>query len=111
MDMRRLNMSEKRRSPRLAINQEFSALDDFVTEYVTNIGSGGVFIRSRNPLPVGTRVELHFSIVDDDFRNLSGEGEVVHIVDDASANAGMGVRFIRLHNEGQRVVDGLLKRA
>ena len=83
---------EQRQHDRFDVNEEFESIDDFVAEYVTNISHGGVFIRSKNPLPVGTKVNLRFSIILDDFETIEGEGEVVHVNDQ-----GMGVQFTRLN--------------
>ena len=49
---------EQRQHHRYDVNEEFETIDAFVAEYVTNISHGGVFIRSKNPLPVGTKVNL-----------------------------------------------------
>ncbi|MFW5967148.1 MAG: PilZ domain-containing protein, partial [Persicimonas sp.] len=64
---------EHRRHTRVVVNQEFRCIEDYIAEYVTNISHGGVFIRSKNPLPVGTRVDLQFSVVLDDIEQVRGE--------------------------------------
>ena len=93
-----------RQHNRTAINQEFNTIDEFIAEYVTNISQGGVFIRSKNPLPVGTRVTLKFSVIVDDFETVEGEGEVVR-VDNSPGNQGMGVAFTRLTAESKKLID------
>lgn len=98
-----------RQHSRTAINQEFNTIDEFIAEYVTNISQGGVFIRSKNPLPVGTRVTLKFSVIVDDFETVEGEGEVVR-VDNTAGNQGMGVAFTRLTAESKKLVDEIIAR-
>ncbi|MEO1272643.1 MAG: PilZ domain-containing protein, partial [Myxococcota bacterium] len=83
---------EGRQHERAEVNREFESIEEFIAEYVTNISQGGVFIRSKNPLPVGTKVNLKFSVIVDDFETIEGEGEVVR-VDMNPENMGMGVAF------------------
>ncbi len=102
-------MSQQRRQyDRIDVNQEFRSIDEFVAEYVTNISHGGVFIRSKNPLPVGTRVNLKFSIIVEDFEFIEGEGEVVR-VDTTPGNMGMGVAFTRLTSASLDLINRLVK--
>ena len=55
-----MNKDDGQRSDkRVTINKEFESFDAFVHEYVTNVSRSGVFIRSREPLPVGTEVRSH----------------------------------------------------
>ena len=101
--------SHLRQHNRVDVNQEFAAIDDYIAEYVSNISQGGVFIRSKNPLPVGTRVELKFSVILDDVETVEGEGEVVR-VDREGPEAGMGVAFTRLTASSKRLIDQILSR-
>ena len=98
---------EQRQHHRYDVNEEFETIDAFVAEYVTNISHGGVFIRSKNPLPVGTKVNLSFSIILDDFETIEGEGEVVR-VSTTPGNEGMGVQFTRLSAESMDLINRLV---
>ena len=102
-------MENKRQYQRLEINKEFASIDDFIAEYVTDISRGGVFIRSKQPLPVGTKVNLKFSVIVDDFQTIEGEGEVVRVLEDGE-NIGMGVQFISLTDESRAIVEDLVRR-
>ena len=102
-------MENKRQYQRLDINKEFASIDDFIAEYVTDISRGGVFIRSKQPLPVGTKVNLKFSVIVDDFQTIEGEGEVVRVLEDGE-NIGMGVQFISLPDESRAIVEDLVRR-
>ena len=44
------------RAARVPINEEFAPVEAFINEYVSDLSSTGVFVKSRDPLPVGTRV-------------------------------------------------------
>ena len=67
----------RRQELRLTINKEFDSFDQFVREYVTNISRSGVFIKTAEPLRVGSIVNLKFTVVMDDIETIEGEGEVV----------------------------------
>jgi hypothetical protein len=97
-------MSEgKRGSERITINKEFESFDAFIQEYVTNISRSGVFIRAQSPLPVGTLVNLRFTVIMDDMETIEGVGEVVRVEKD-----GMGVVFKELSTYSKDLIDKLL---
>jgi uncharacterized protein (TIGR02266 family) len=100
---------EHRQHRRVAINQEFACIEDYIAEYVSNISHGGVFISSKNPLPVGTKVTLQFSVILDDIRTVEGEGEVVR-VETGPHEVGMGVAFTRLTAESKELIDEIYRR-
>ena len=95
------------RDERAVVNHEFSSIDEFIHEYVTNISRSGVFIRSKHPLAVGTKVDLKFTIILDDPEIIEGIGEVVRVSDDPR---GMGVVFISLSNVSQNLIARLMTR-
>jgi hypothetical protein len=94
---------EKRSEERLTINKEFESFDAFIQEYVTNISRTGVFIRAQNPPPVGTRVNLRFTVIMDDIETIEGIGEVVRVEKD-----GVGVVFRELSAYSKDLIDKLL---
>ncbi len=97
--------SDARREERVTINKEFESYDAFVSEYVTNISRSGVFVRSKTPLEVGTKVNLRFTVIMDDVEVIDGVGEVVRVHDDPP---GMGLVFIELPEASQQIIDRLL---
>ncbi len=100
-------MERRRQDERLTINKEFESFDSFIQEYVTNISRSGVFIKSRQPLPVGTRVNLRFTVIMDDIETIEGTGKVVRV---ESSPAGMGVVFTSLTSYSQNLIDRMLTR-
>jgi uncharacterized protein (TIGR02266 family) len=98
-------MSGGRQEPRLTINKEFDSFDQFIEEYVTNISKSGVFIKTKDPLAVGTTVDLRFTVIMDDVETIEGVGEVVRVQDDP---AGMGVVFRELNSYSQKLIEKLL---
>jgi hypothetical protein len=97
--------SDKRLGERVTINKEFESFDAFIQEYVTNISRTGVFIKSQQPLPIGTRVNLRFTVIMDDIETIEGVGEVVRVESDP---AGMGVVFRELSMYSQGLIEKLL---
>lgn len=98
---------EHRADARLTINKEFESFDAFIQEYVTNISRTGVFVKSKSPLPVGTRVNLKFTVIMDDVETIEGIGEVVRVQTDPP---GMGVVFRELSQYSRGLIDRLLTR-
>jgi Tfp pilus assembly protein PilZ len=94
-----------RRDERVTINKEFESYDAFIAEYVTNISRTGVFVRSKTPLPIGTQVNLRFSVIMDDIETVEGVGEVVRVHDDPP---GMGVVFTELSGYSKGLIEKLL---
>ena len=96
-----------RTESRVTINKEFENFDAFIHEYVTNISRSGVFIRSKKPLEIGTRVNLKFTVITNDIEAIQGVGEVVRVEEDPP---GMGVAFVELSRYSKDLIERLLKR-
>ena len=97
--------AEARKHERVTINKEFSSFDAFLHEYVTNISQTGVFVKSKTPLPVGTIVNLRFTVIMDDIETIEGTGEVVRVDSDPP---GMGITFREVSEHSQQVLNRLL---
>jgi uncharacterized protein (TIGR02266 family) len=95
----------RRREQRVTINKEFESFDAFVAEYVTNISRSGVFVRTRKPLAIGTKVNLRFTVLMDEVETVDGVGEVVRVHDDPP---GMGVVFTELSSYSKGIIERLL---
>ncbi|MSP63669.1 MAG: hypothetical protein EXR72_25655 [Myxococcales bacterium] len=93
------------RGERLTINREFASVDAFINEYVINVSHSGAFIRSKDPLPVGTAVNLKFTIILDELEEMVGVGEVVRVSKNPS---GMGVVFTELSAHSRALLAKLL---
>ena len=95
----------KRSDERVTINKEFESFDAFIQEYVTNISRTGVFIKSTKPLPIGTQVNLKFTVIMEDIETIEGVGEVVRVEQDPP---GMGVVFRELAGYSKDLIEKLL---
>jgi uncharacterized protein (TIGR02266 family) len=98
-------MSEERRDERVTINKEFESFDQFIQEYVTNISRTGAFIRTDQPLAIGTEVNLRFTVIMDDIETIEGLGRVVRV---ESNPPGMGVVFLELSKYSSQLLEKLL---
>jgi hypothetical protein len=87
------------RARRVSINEEFAPVEAFIDEYVADISASGVFIRSKDPLPVGTHVDLRFSLILDELHVIEAAGEVVR-----HGPRGMGVAFRMLSLDAAQLV-------
>jgi hypothetical protein len=95
----------RRREARLTINKEFGSFDAFIQEYVTNISRTGAFVKRADPLPVGTEIDLRFTVIMDDIETIEGTGKVVRVQQDPP---GMGVVFTKINHHSQHLLERLL---
>jgi len=101
----------QRRDARVTVNHEFRDVDQFIVEYVQNISKGGVFIKSDSPLPVGTLVNLKFTVIMEELETIEGVGKVVWVAPvGGKETPGMGVVFTELTSYSQELINKLLTR-
>ncbi|HMR06053.1 MAG TPA: PilZ domain-containing protein [Polyangiaceae bacterium] len=98
-------MKTDRQEERVTINKEFDSFDQFIQEYVTNISRTGAFIKTDTPLPIGTEVNLRFSVIMDDIETIEGIGKVVRV---DTNPPGMGVVFLKLASYSEKLIQKLL---
>ena len=96
---------DKRTLLSLKIRYKSATLEDFIERYSNDISRGGVFIKAKKPLAVGTLLKFEF-ILRDQSTLIHGVGRVVWRRDegDAQAPAGMGIKFIKMDHESRAVV-------
>lgn len=104
------DMAERRRHERFAteIKVDYRSGENFLFSYIRNISEMGIFIRSDNPLPVGTEIEVCFHPDGEDALEMRGLVVWVNPVKPIgeNLNPGMGVRFENLTPElRERLVD------
>jgi hypothetical protein len=97
----------KQREARLTLNKEFESFDEFVREYVANVSKTGAFVAREDPLPIGTEVNLTFTVIMDGVETVEGVGKVVRVQHDPP---GMGVVFTRISQYSQNLLERLLTR-
>ena len=81
----------------IALKVEYKRLNSFFADYTRNISRGGTFIRTSNPLAIGTEFMFHLKVPSLE-KPLSIKGKVQWVVPESSATAeqepGMGIGFV-----------------
>lgn len=94
----------------LQVRLAFDDVSDFTERYATNISEGGIFIRSRDPRPVGTRLKFELRLRSGEVA-FAGDG-IVRWVQGLDARGlgvpGMGLQFEQLTDESRAVLDRVL---
>jgi molecular chaperone DnaK len=96
----------------LAVRLSYGTVDEFVDRFAVNISRGGVFIRTREARPVGTRLSLELKLQSGE-TVLRGEG-VVRWVQAERATAhppaapGMGIQFTDLDERSRALVERMI---
>jgi uncharacterized protein (TIGR02266 family) len=105
---------EKREFPRVPLNtevlREFTDIDDLAKEYCDNLSLGGMFIKSSNPLPVGTTFAFKLK-TNTDGKDISGTAKVEWVrEEEGDESIGMGVRFIELNDKSLEIIFRIVDR-
>lgn len=107
------NRKERRKEERIPaeIEVKYSTGESFVADWTTNISRGGMFIRTLNPLPPGTRVRISFSIPESQ-EEIKAEGIVRWKADpsDPVVIPGMGIEIINMDEKSRKNLDEFLKK-
>ncbi|HEX9049034.1 MAG TPA: TIGR02266 family protein [Anaeromyxobacter sp.] len=96
----------------LAVRLSYGTVDEFVDKFAVNISRGGLFIRTREPRPIGTRLTFELRLQGGEVV-LKGAG-VVRWVQAESATAspptapGMGVQFTELDDASRVLVERMV---
>ncbi len=95
----------------LKIKFKSGSIEQFIERYSVDVSRGGIFIRTKEPLAVGTPLRFEFQL-QDGTPLIGGDGTVVwNRTADASRPSvvpGMGVRFDKLTPDSQRVLERIL---
>ena len=109
--------TDRRKYPRvplsLLIQYRFDTLEDFLSEYSTDISIGGMFIRTDKPKDEGTLVYLQFYLRDG-AKLIEGLGRVVRVnspdLPDGAAAEGMGIEFVNFDEESMELIRQIVER-
>ncbi len=105
---------DRRRYPRaplsLLIQFRFDTLEDFLSEYSTDISLGGMFIRTEDLREEGAMVYLQFYLRDG-AKLIEGLGKVVRVnAPGGEQPAGMGVEFVNFDEESMDLIRQIVER-
>jgi uncharacterized protein (TIGR02266 family) len=108
--------NEVRASPRVPLESEirieFSSMSALVSEIVTNISVGGMFVTTDLPAEVGHRFRFELA-VDGELRLVSGVCEVVWVRAPGVGSSdppGMGTRFLELDDVSRAIIFRIVDR-
>jgi uncharacterized protein (TIGR02266 family) len=109
-------MSEARKDKRsllsLKIRYKSATLEDFIEHYSGDISRGGVFIKSKKPLAVGTLLKFEF-LLGDQSPLIHGVGRVVWRREPSESGPGdppgMGIKFIKMDPQCRNVVQQIVE--
>lgn len=103
---------DKRTLLSVKIRYKSATLEDFIERYSNDISRGGVFIKAKNPLAVGTLLKFEF-LLQDQSTLIHGVGRVVWRRDEQEADennpAGMGIKFIKMDPDSRSVVQRIVE--
>jgi uncharacterized protein (TIGR02266 family) len=85
----------------------FKKASDFFRAYISNLGAGGLFIKTNQTLPIGTILQLDFNLPGSDYV-IQTKGEVVWArtkeESDERKPPGLGIQFVTMKPEdNQRI--------
>jgi c-di-GMP-binding flagellar brake protein YcgR len=76
---------------------------------LANISEGGLFLASEQLKPIGSKLHFEFR-VQDGGDTISGYGIVRWIESDPEKRKGMGIQFVEINPEGQKIIAELFKK-
>lgn len=82
--------AERRRGERVLVNNEFAQFDASGQTYVSDLSEHGVFVHTDESVPIGTTIELRFTVLLDDPVVIQGLGTVRRVQENPR---GLGVEF------------------
>jgi type IV pilus assembly protein PilZ len=92
---------DRRKDSRFNVNikVDYSTQGMFVSNYVTNLSKGGVFIQTDDPLPLQSQINLTFTLPEFNIK-IEAKGKVTWTYDIKKGTStiipGMGIRFTDL---------------
>jgi uncharacterized protein (TIGR02266 family) len=106
---------DRRKDPRfsVSIKVDYSTKGIFDSNYVTNLSTGGVFIRTEKPHPIQSEVQLTFTLPDIHVV-IQAKGKVVWNYDIRRGTTaivpGMGIKFIDLPSPQRALILEYIKK-
>lgn len=103
----------KRQSPRVRMQAQvdFESDDNFFNGFSANISDGGIFVATVNVLPLGTQVDVGFSLPTGERIECKGVVRWVREVDDKQPEIfpGMGIQFADLDPRGAKAIETFIQ--
>ncbi|HSD52284.1 MAG TPA: TIGR02266 family protein [Candidatus Methylomirabilis sp.] len=108
-----MEKQERRAEPRAPVELEvhYRSAQEFLSAYTLNIGGGGIYIKTNQPLPLNREVHLRFTLPGI-ARVFDLHGLVVWTNPHPSRSSfpsGMGIKFMNLDSEGKKLIAEFVK--
>jgi len=108
-------MSDTRKDKRAPVSLKVcfksATVDEFIEQYSKDVSKGGIFIKSSQPMAVGTLLKFQFQLKDES-QLIRGVGRVVwsRAEEDAGSErpSGMGIKFIKMDGDSKTMVDRIV---
>lgn len=107
---------KNRRSHRIPLSRKVKCLkkgQSSLELYSKNVSRDGIFLKSKDPLPKESIIEMNFALKSRGCGLIHAIGKVVRTVDDQKDShliAGMGVHFKRINERDQRDIGNYIER-
>ena len=102
---------DKRTPIALKVRFKSATVSEFIDHYSQDISRGGIFIKSKSPMPVGTLLKFEFQLKDNS-PLIQGVGRVVWKRDEDPAQpeqqTGMGIKFIKMDERSRMVLEKIV---
>ena len=98
---------DRRRSLRVPMSAAFSEADPRTTTPVSDLSETGVYVHTSERLPIGSLIDLRFTVFPEEPVLFEGRGRVIRHGDDPD---GMGVEFVELDETARDVLHKILLR-
>jgi uncharacterized protein (TIGR02266 family) len=102
---------DKRAPLSLKVRFKSATVDEFIEQYSKDISKGGIFIKSKSPMAIGTLLKFEFQLKDES-KLIQGVGRVVWKREAEGATeadpSGMGIKFIKMDPESKALVDQIV---
>jgi type IV pilus assembly protein PilZ len=109
-----MSTTERRQYKRVSLVTKVTYVKAGVDQfyYSKDISEGGIFIKTKKPHPVGTRLQLHFTLPKREFR-IDVWGEVARVVERQGEGwndeLGMGIKFTEISEEARAELKAFLE--
>lgn len=108
-----MQQAERRATPRAEteLQVNYRTAQEFTAAYVRNISGGGIFIRTQQPLPLNSEVQIRLTLPGHT-RVLAVRGVVVWNTPYPSRSSfpsGMGIKFLSLEPDVQKLISGFVR--
>ena len=91
----------------LLVQYRFSPSEPYTTDYSADLSRGGMFIRTNEPYPIGTVMDLQF-VSRDGQRVIQGRGRIVRVIKN-DAESGQAIEFIGFSGDDADYLSQLVK--